>query len=346
MFEEPKKLKELDFFVVMDAKWWICDWESDYRFVIHTIIDDLSSPFYGNKKTRFILITDNEEITPQHINEASEHLFKHDYKRDTRIYSFTHYKGLKAEAIRNAIADLPEDAVYVVFDEENFYETFPGHSVMLDITDYKNCLIKACRFMKYGYWWNYRHRFESFRWEDYIRDNFKNVIFLDIDGVLNADDYQDPVRIHENRVAMLAEIVKATKAEIILSSSWRHHIARWMKEPKKSEEGKIEWGYELIRLLARYDLTIAGVTEEISSGPDARPLEIRSWLAKRTQVVNFVILDDDDFWTWYWLSPHAVLTSERHNDEKGWSVRTAGLKQEHIDKAIEILNWYKEPERD
>ena len=50
------------------------------------------------------------------------------------------------------------------------------------------------------------------------------VIFLDVDGVLNDQMWLHLLmdsEIDEVRVARLAEIVKATDAKIVLSSSWR-----------------------------------------------------------------------------------------------------------------------------
>ena len=46
--------------------------------------------------------------------------------------------------------------------------------------------------------------------------------------------------------------------------------------------------------LTQYRMLIAGATPIIGSGPYARPAEIRSWLACRPDVENFVILDDDE----------------------------------------------------
>lgn len=65
------------------------------------------------------------------------------------------------------------------------------------------------------------------------------VIFLDIDGVLNSRKY-DSVRnwneqtdIDVSRLPLLGEIVAATGAEIVLSSTWRVH---WEKEESLCDE--------------------------------------------------------------------------------------------------------------
>lgn len=55
---------------------------------------------------------------------------------------------------------------------------------------------------------------------DLIYDGIEKAIFLDIDGVLNDDHFG--IKIEEERVALLAKIVKETGASIVLSSSWRY----------------------------------------------------------------------------------------------------------------------------
>ena len=54
------------------------------------------------------------------------------------------------------------------------------------------------------------------------------IIFLDFDGVLNSEKYlhscgQFGVVLDPSRLILLEQIVKATGAQIVLSSSWREH---------------------------------------------------------------------------------------------------------------------------
>ena len=56
------------------------------------------------------------------------------------------------------------------------------------------------------------------------------VIFLDIDGVLNSRAYDrkrnwnEQSDIDETRLTLVKEIVDATEAKIVLSSTWRQHL--------------------------------------------------------------------------------------------------------------------------
>ena len=54
------------------------------------------------------------------------------------------------------------------------------------------------------------------------------VIFLDVDGVLNSNDWLENNRVRKEnsvnpeKVKLLAEIVQNTNAEVVLSSTWRY----------------------------------------------------------------------------------------------------------------------------
>jgi hypothetical protein len=152
------------------------------------------------------------------------------------------------------------------------------------------------------------------------------VIFLDVDGVLNSQDLfekckEELVPIDEENVRCLKDIVDATGAKIVLSSSWRYG---WMKDDEQvQEECRI-----LVDMLAKYGLEIMDKTEYLSSG--RREDEIKDWMeCSKEKIENFVILDDGPY-DW-----------NRHGYEKHW-VRTdfctGGLRAEHVKEAVHILN--------
>lgn len=106
------------------------------------------------------------------------------------------------------------------------------------------------------------------------------VVFLDVDGVLNnfglisryGFEYID-----EGCVAFLAQIVKSTGAEIVLSSSWRRH----------------ENDLSLVRTALRAScLEIKDCTPWLNGR--ARIYEIKQWLDGHPEVEKFAILDDDE----------------------------------------------------
>ena len=153
------------------------------------------------------------------------------------------------------------------------------------------------------------------------------IIFLDIDGVLTSDMYEesrlekrDDNRIDLSRVKLLAELVNSTDAKIVLTSTWR---VDWNKISLLCGD----YGKYLNQCLATYNLSIFDKTPFISYLGDRRK-EILTWLAHhRRDVESFVILDDMDY-GWEVLNNRVVVTNPQ-----GY-----GLEKEHVQKAIELLN--------
>lgn len=148
------------------------------------------------------------------------------------------------------------------------------------------------------------------------------VIFLDIDGVLNSYAY-DRIRsmddgiIDKTRLPILKEIVDATAAVVVLSSTWKRH---WNKDICKCSF----IGKELIEAFALADIEIYDKTPDFGSRKD----EINEWIKNNGDVEKFVILDDIVF-GWDELSDHVVRTDARIG---------RGLEEHHKKAAIAILN--------
>ena len=152
------------------------------------------------------------------------------------------------------------------------------------------------------------------------------IIFLDIDGVLNSRRYDQERapgyanKIDVTRLPLLKEIVDRTGARIVLSTSWRMY---W--EPDEALCAPI--GQDINELFAQYELSIYDKTPTISARD--RDEEVREWLsAHNGEVESFVMLDDIAF-GWGDLSDHLVRTSPMIG---------RGLEQEHVEKAILLLN--------
>ena len=157
-------------------------------------------------------------------------------------------------------------------------------------------------------------------------------IFLDIDGVLNCITWFEQnknkpgyTEIDPNKVRLLKEIVDRTGADIILSSSWRELYTL-------NDGHEHEMYTYLTNSLNQFGLHIKEHTPYIS---DNRPLEIKTWLEENEKgnPVSFVSLDDDYPYEWY----------ERYGIENcliqtSFYTPNGGLNEEHVKKAIEILN--------
>ena len=148
------------------------------------------------------------------------------------------------------------------------------------------------------------------------------VVFLDIDGVLNSEDYvysyrEYGIAIDPTRMVLLKQIIDETNAKIVLSTSWREH---WEKTP--NECGKI--GLQINSIFSQYNLEILDKTPNLRT---RREQEIWYWLNKHPQVKNFIVLDDM-FLCAEFLDGHFIKTSN-HFD---------GLDEADVEKAIGILN--------
>ena len=136
--------------------------------------------------------------------------------------------------------------------------------------------------------------------------------------------------IAEDMVKRLAHIARKTGASIVLSSSWRYEYARHINSESDYYDKDVD---RLIILLKKYGLEIADITPlSYINGANARPYEIRTWLAGRANVKRFVILDDE-FWLWNYLEDFVVCTM--HMASGG--ITTYGLTDDDAQKAVDIL---------
>lgn len=145
-----------------------------------------------------------------------------------------------------------------------------------------------------------------------------NIIFLDIDGVLNSKRYENAnysSMLHRDSfdpaaVARLNRITDITKAKIVVSSAWRV-------------------GFEFDKESFFYLLREEGITGDLI---DITPIftsclrwqEIQEWLDNHPEVINFVILDDMDYMGD--LQDHLIKTTMMD-----------GLLDHHADLAIKKL---------
>lgn len=169
-----------------------------------------------------------------------------------------------------------------------------------------------------------------------------NIIFLDIDGVLNSAAYFNALKennevLHRNgtyneisdfHLQMLAKIYNTCNAHIVLSSTWR-------ELDDESNMSCYSMYQYLENELARYDMKIISKTPVISMN---RPLEIKTWLDNRVDKneIKWVSLDDDfskEQYDSYGIGEHLVKTKFFCEN-----VSDGGLQQKHVDKAIEILS--------
>jgi len=153
------------------------------------------------------------------------------------------------------------------------------------------------------------------------------IIFLDIDGVLNSRVYDrkrnwnEQTDIDETRLPLIKEIVDATDAKIVLSSTWRQH---WDKDPNRCDVD----GRYINKTFAKFGLAIFDKTPYLGNTALRRE-EISKWLKETEQDIEAFVIIDDYRYGWGDLSDHFVKTDPNFR---------MGIEKEHVERAIKILN--------
>lgn len=142
------------------------------------------------------------------------------------------------------------------------------------------------------------------------------VIFLDFDGVLNSECCNHGVTLLPSKLELLRQLVEATDAKIVLSTSWREH---WSKDPEQCDST----GGTMDLIFQVHGLQIFDKTPVLPGGREA---EIKAWL-DQNPVENYVVLDDRLLGADY-LNGHFVKTSNYFG----------GLDETDVQRAIAILN--------
>lgn len=151
------------------------------------------------------------------------------------------------------------------------------------------------------------------------------VIFLDVDGVLNSDEFfdnnKDNSYIDEKTVRLLKKAVEETGAKVVVSSSFRY----------TRSFGKVQ------EILLRNGITF----DKTPFLDNERGKEIKQWIAEHSkiseelkdgsEVEDYVVLDDDIFDDFdEEILSHLIKMEE--NEVRGFG---KGLQEKDVDKIIE-----------
>ena len=160
-----------------------------------------------------------------------------------------------------------------------------------------------------------------------------NVIFLDVDGVLNSkfwdDEHQREISEGKNvdiyAVKLFSKLVKKTDAKVILHSGWRF----WFDDELKPKRPEAEF---LANVMAKENVVISGVTPDLTTEEIRKTKkfslvkadEILLWL-KENSADNWLVIDDLDLHNTE-VEKHQIKTNAE-----------IGLTEEDVEKACEIL---------
>lgn len=149
-----------------------------------------------------------------------------------------------------------------------------------------------------------------------------NVIFLDIDGVLNTDKtcavYDNELVLEDGKLLLLKKLVEETQSKIVLVSTKKNY---WEKRDK-NKQGL--YGTYLDKKFSEYGLKIYDKT--IDDGIH-RGLGVLAWKS-RNNTNNIVVLDDNE-------EGYDAITKAFYLVKISGGI---GLTEQNLEKAKEILN--------
>lgn len=161
-----------------------------------------------------------------------------------------------------------------------------------------------------------------------------NVIFLDIDGVLNSDfwndihqkELSDGTLIDREKIALLGELVRTAQAKIVLHSGWRF----WFDENRRPIRTEASRLADMLKAedIVIYDVTPDFTTEQIrrtKKFSQVKAKEILGWLDAHTDVDSWIVIDDLD------LHDDTILKHQIKTDP------STGLTRKDIEEAKKML---------
>lgn len=153
------------------------------------------------------------------------------------------------------------------------------------------------------------------------------VIFLDIDGVVNCSDTKERspskvIGVEQSKIALVKQIIEATGAKLILSSTWR--IGWFYEETGSHDRDEQDWHYLRDEFFKQglwfFDYTPLDKSRH-------RGTEIQTWLDKwEDEIDSYIVIDDSMYDIWEMHEGHLIETSFRY-----------GIQDEHVKQAIELL---------
>lgn len=158
-----------------------------------------------------------------------------------------------------------------------------------------------------------------------MQESPHNIVFLDVDGVLNTDSTSDRspmnyVGIEQGKVRILHTILEQNDAILVLTTTWKRTWSRSLPEMTMDKDCVY-----MVTKFAEENVFACDKTDD--DGYD-RGHGIARWLQKHPHK-GWIVLDDEKFDDYrdYGIFPHLIQTSFAPN---------GGLKEKHI-RAASVL---------
>lgn len=162
------------------------------------------------------------------------------------------------------------------------------------------------------------------------------LIFLDVDGVLNSLSTKAEIEgytfVSDELIALLKQIVDATDAKIVLSSTWRRgwYCKEHVANPDSQDLQDIRMFDALNAKLHAFGIELMSYTDDFGR----RGQEIDAWLRawNGEPIESYVILDD--------------MGGAEMRPHSRYLVQTSiggGMNEKHAARAIKLLNASQKP---
>jgi hypothetical protein len=156
------------------------------------------------------------------------------------------------------------------------------------------------------------------------------VIFLDIDGVLNSEEFlknNQSEMIDRNNVSILKSVIDKTGAVIVMSSGWR----LWFDDNMMPRDGYSQCLHDILYEfdIKLFDKTPDFSTEEIRTKKTfskVKAKEIIAWLSDHETVDKYVVLDDLN------------LQNEEINSHLVRTNAQVGITEDDAKRVIDMIN--------
>lgn len=170
-----------------------------------------------------------------------------------------------------------------------------------------------------------------------------NVIFLDVDGVLDTYKYRSYDDV-ESKIKILADICHTYNAKVVLSAACKCAVDELTMEI----DPNAEWVLFLFSLFKKYNIEVIGRTPDVKKYKSSsrnvylemwKEDEIRLYLMRHPEIDHYCIIDDDDLAAMHRKSDldkvrhHLVHTCEYNESNP----EDEGLQEYHKEEVGKIL---------
>lgn len=170
----------------------------------------------------------------------------------------------------------------------------------------------------------------SFYYVEQSEEDFsgQNIIFLDVEGVLNCQSTTDiidgEVGIDDEKVALLKEMVDIMDARIVLVSLWKQ---LWYAYSKDLQD---DLASTLDERLEQHGLVINDLTEDVSDYWD-RGQGILNWIDRQKSAVGRILILDDEAYD------YVECGLDRYQIRTSYYGEHGGLQPEHVERLRQML---------